>query len=116
MNRLTESLESQYRESGEAFGEAIRLGDPKAMDKNYKKRIAIRKRLRACGKQGEEILHHLMKNRSDAVAVWAAADSLVFAEADALEVLDAVAKKNGMIPFNARIIAEQWRAGELDIC
>lgn len=75
----------------------------------------IVRRLRACGKQSEAALLRLMKDRSDAVAVWAAADSLLFAEVEALEVLDRIATKKGLIPFDARIIAEQWRAGELEI-
>lgn len=115
MNNPIEALESEYRECGEAFGEAVKLGDPAASNKNFRKRAAIVQKLRTCGKQGESVLRRLMKDRSDAVAVWAATDSLLFAEVDALKVLDRIASKKGLIPFDARIIAEQWRAGELKI-
>ena len=115
MNNPLEVLESQYREYGEAFGKAVKRGDSKASNSNYKKGATIARKLKAQGKEGEAVLRRLMRDRSDAVAVWAAADSLPFAEADALAVLDAIARKNGLIPFDARIIAEQWRAGELKI-
>ncbi len=48
--------------------------------------------------------------------LWAATDSLPFAEAEALQVLDAVAKKNGPIPFGCkddRKTAECRRAQDL---
>jgi len=115
MNDPVKALESEYRKCGEAFGAAVKLGDADASNKNFRRRAAIVQKLRACGKPGEAVLRRLMKDRSDAVAVWAATDSLRFAEVDALEVLDAIANKKGLIPFDARIIAEQWRAGELKI-
>jgi hypothetical protein len=82
----------------------------------YDKLIAIDPKLRACGKHGEAVLRRLMKDRSDAVASWAATDSLPFAEAEGLAVLDSIAKKAGSIAFDAEMIAEKWRAGELKIC
>ena len=115
MTKSVEALELEYRKCGKAFSAAAKLGDPKASNKNFRKRSEIAQALRACGKQGEAALRLLMMDRSDAVAVWAATDSLPFAEADALKVLDRIANKKGLIPFDARIIAEQWRAGELKI-
>lgn len=56
-----------------------------------------------------------MKDRSDAVARSAAFDSLPFAEVEALEVLDAIAKKAGPIALDAMMCAELWRAGELKV-
>lgn len=115
MNIAIESLESEYRRCGESFSAAAKLGDAKESDRSFKKRATIRRELRALGKQGEAVLRRLMKDRSDAVSVWAATDSLVFAEREALEVLDSIARKKGLIAFDAKIIAEQWRAGELKI-
>lgn len=113
MNNQLESLESSYRECGESFSAAVKLGDAELCNKNFKKRAAICKELKACGEQGEMALRRLMKDRSDAVAVWAATDSLLFAEEEALGVLDSIARKKGLIAFDARVIAEQWRSGEL---
>ena len=76
---------------------------------------AIGPKLRAHGMQGEAVLRRLMKDRSDAIASWAATDSLPFAEAEGLAVLDAIGKKAGSIAFDAEMTAEQWRAGELKI-
>ncbi len=115
MTSPIETLESEYRKRGEAFDAAVKVGDPMTSTKNLRKGAAIGRELRAYGKQGEAVLRRLMEDRSDAVAVWAATDSLPFAEADALKVLDRIANKKGLIPFDARITAEQWRAGELNI-
>ena len=95
-----------YRKYAEAFGAAANLGDARAANRNFNKLIAIGKKLRACGKTGESALRRLMKDRSDAVASWAATDSLPFAEAEALMVLDAIAKKSGTTAFDAKMTAE----------
>lgn len=115
MNNQIDALESEYRKCAEAFGAASVRGDARAKNRNFDRLAAIRPKLRACGEQGQAILRRLMKDRSDAVATWAATDSLPFAEAEALEVLDTVAKKYGPIPFSAMMTAKQWRAGELKI-
>lgn len=83
--------------------------------RNFKKLAAIGPELRASGAKDEAILRCLMKDGSEAVASWAATDRLPFAEAEALEVVDAIATKHGPIPFSARMTAKQWRAGELEI-
>ena len=115
MTTTIENLAAEYRKCGEAFGAAIMLGDPHAIQKCHNKRARILKKLRACGESGKTALRQLMEDHSDAVALWAATDCILFAEADALKVLDAIGKKNGLIPFTARMTAHQWRAGELNI-
>lgn len=115
MNDQIEALGAQYRKCADAYGTASVRGDAKAMNRNFDKLTAIGLKLRAYGEKGEAILRRLMKDRSEAVASWAATDSLPFAEAQALEVLDAIAAAHGPIPFNARMTAKQWRAGELKI-
>jgi hypothetical protein len=115
MNDQIDALGTQYRKCAEAFGAASVRGDAKAMNKNFDKLAAIGPKLRAYGAKGEAILRCLMKDRSEAVASWAATDSLPFAEAEGLEVLDAIATRNGPIPFGARMTAKQWRAGELKL-
>jgi hypothetical protein len=115
MSKQIGALEAEYRTCAEAYGAAVILGDAKATTRNYDKLIAIGPKLRAYGTLGQAVLRRLMKNPSDAVASWAATDSLPFAEADGLIVLDAIAKKTGSIAFDAEMTAEQWRAGELKI-
>jgi hypothetical protein len=109
------ALESKYRKYAESFGAAVEQCDVKATNRNLEKLVAVGPKLRACGEQGEAVLRRLMKDTSDAVAISAATDCLPFAEADALEVLDAMARKTGAIAFDAEMTARQWRAGELEI-
>ena len=108
-------LESRYRQHGVTYEAAALLGDAKAMNKIFAKWIAIGPKLRGAGEDGQSVLRRLMGDPSDAVATWAATDSLPFAEKEALKVLDAIAKKGGPIPFDAMMTAEQWRAGKLNI-
>jgi hypothetical protein len=115
MSHRIDTLESNYRKYAEAYGKAVERSDAKATNKNFDKLSAIRLKLKACRQQGKAVLCRLMKDRSDAIATCAAADSLPFAEAEALKVLDAIGKKTGLIAFDAEMTAEQWRAGELEI-
>jgi hypothetical protein len=115
MSTQVDTLEAEYRKCAEAFGTAVKLGDARATTRNYDKLLAIGPKLRAHGMQGQAVLRRLMKDRSDAIASWAATDSLPFAEAEGLAVLDAIGKKAGSIAFDAQMTAEQWRAGKLKI-
>jgi len=113
MSNQIDALESGYRQYAEAFGRAALRGDVRATRENYGKLAVIRVKLKGSGKEGEAVLRRLMKDSSDAIAVRAAIDSLPFAEREGLEVLDAIAEKNGPIAFDARMTAKQWRAGQL---
>lgn len=115
MMKQVEQLESVYRKCAEAYRVASEVGDAKAKEKNFHKLVSMSRQLRARGNEGEAALHRLMKDPSDAVLTWAAWQSLPFAEKEALKLLDAVSRKRGPIAFDAEMIAEAWRAGELDI-
>jgi hypothetical protein len=115
MSSPIDALELEYRKYAEAFGKASERSDAKATNRNFDKLAVVRVKLKASGKQGEAVLRRLMKDRSSAIAKCAAADSLPFAEAEALKVLDAIGKKTGPIALDAEMTAELWRAGELKI-
>lgn len=109
-------LELKYRKYAEARGLAAARCDVRATNRNYKKLAEIRAKLRACGEQGKAVLCRLMKDGSDAIAMSGAVDRLPFAEAEALKVLDAIARKMGPVALDAMTCAELWRAGELKNC
>jgi hypothetical protein len=115
MSETIEILESKYRELAEAHGEATQRGDHKAANKNHDGLVALVPKLRALGDKGEAALIGLMNDSSEAVACWAATHCLPFAELAALGVLDTLAKKTGPIGFDARMVAEMWRSGQLVI-
>lgn len=115
MTKQVDSLEETYRRAAHDYGAAAQLGNAKAKTKSLKKLISIGPKLRTGGKKGEGALRRLMRDPSDAVATWAARDSLPFAEQEALAVLDAIGKKTGPIAFDAEMVAETWRAGKLKI-
>lgn len=115
MIRKIERLESEYRKYAEEYGAAYTSGDHKTTNRNYAKLAALLPELRATAKQGEEILHRLMKDQSDAVAMWAATHSLPIAEKEALATLDAIARRGGIIGHSSRMVIKEWQGGRLVI-
>lgn len=115
MSQDVELLEGKFRQYAEAHGAASEQGDYKTANRNYDKLLGIVAKLRVHGAQGEAALRRLMKDRSDAVAAFAATRSLPFAEADALEVLEAIARKAGAVGFNAEMVIKEWKGGRLVI-
>ena len=113
MANQIEALEAKYRKYAEASTEAIRQGDAKTANRNFDKLKAVVPKLKAFGPQSEVVLRRLMKDPSDAVATSAAFDCLPFAETEALKVLDTIGGKGGIVAFNAKMIAKEWRSGEL---
>jgi hypothetical protein len=113
MPNQIDALESKYRKYADASTAAILRGDAKTANRNFDKLVAIAPKLKAFGAEGEAVLRRLMKDASDAVATSAAFDCLPFAEAEALEVLDAIARKAGIAALDAKMIAKEWRAGRL---
>ena len=107
-----DAIEFEYQKYAQAFGDASERFDAKATNRNFRKLAAIRAKIKVSGKEGEGVLRRLMKDRSNAVAKCAAADSLHFAEVEALAVLDAIGKKTGAIALDAQIVAELWRSGK----
>lgn len=115
MSETIESLESKYREFAEAHGVATQQGDYKAANKSHDKLVALFHKIKACGSGGEAALLRLMNNECESVVCWAATHSLPFAESEALAVLDTLGKRTGPIGFNAKMVAKQWRSGQLVI-
>jgi hypothetical protein len=56
-----------------------------------------------------------MKNESDAVRLWAAADALKFAPHEAeLVLVELAGNPRGVSGFDARMILQEWRQGRLN--
>lgn len=115
MIRNIERLEFEYRKYAEEYGAAYMRGDHKTTNRNYTKLAALLPVLRETAKQGEELLHRLMKDQSDAVAMWAATHSLPIAEKEALATLDAIARRGGIIGHSSRMVIKEWQSGRLVI-
>lgn len=90
-------------------------GNYKLANSSYDDLIDVIRDLRSEGVAGEHVLLELMNDFSISVASWAAIHSLTFAESTALEVLDKLAQRDGILAFNAGVIARQWRSGCLII-
>jgi hypothetical protein len=110
-----EKLEQQYRGYAEAHGAATLNGDYKSANKNYGKLIAVLAALRKAGSDGHSALARLSGDTNEAVACWAATHSLPFDEGTALSVLERLSERTGPMGFNAKMVVQQWKNGQLVI-
>jgi hypothetical protein len=108
-------LKTEYRECAAEHGKATLSGDYEAANRSYDKLLALVPKIRAYGPEGEAALLELSRDSNDAVACWSATHALLFDEARALEVLGRISKKAGPIGFNAKMVIQQWKKGELKI-
>lgn len=115
MSDAMENLEDKCRKYAEDHATASKNGDYREANRNYDKLTKLLSELRVTHDKGEEILRRLMKDRSDAVSMWAATQSLPIAEKEALAILEAVSARGGIIGFNAEMVISEWKSGRLTI-
>jgi hypothetical protein len=115
MTRTVEGLEEKCRKYAEEHAAASANGDYKTANRSYDKLVGLLPGLRSSHDQGKESLRRLMKDPSDAVSLWAATHSLPIAGEDALAILEAIAKKGGIIGLEAEMVIKEWKAGRLTI-
>lgn len=66
-------------------------------------------------KEGRDAIRALLEDSDPGVRTWAATHALEYAESEALAQLDLIASGVGPIAFNAAVVAQLWRAGELNL-
>lgn len=114
-NHSAGALEASYRRFAEGHGAGWTSGNSRLANRNHDKLVALLPKLRATADRGAEILRRLMKDPSDAVAMCAATHSLPISEAEALATLRAIARKGGVMGFNAETVIKEWKSGRLTI-
>ena len=115
MSRAIENIEDKIRKYAECHAVASKNGDYREANRNYDKLAMLLSKLRATHDKGEGILLRLMKDRSDAVSMWAATQSLPIAEKEALATLEAVVARGGIIGLDAEMVIKEWKSGRLTI-
>lgn len=113
---MNESLLSIIEESKQlaiVHGKATLTGDYKAGNIAFDKLLALIPRIREYGKDGEKALLSLINDADDSVVCWAATSLLKSNEKEAILALERVAKKTGILSFNAEMVLKQWKKGEL---
>lgn len=113
MSNTIDTLKAEYRDLAFAHGQATKTGDYKAANRNHDKLIALVPQIRACGSEGQAALLALTRDQDDAVVCWAATHVLSFDEKQATAVLDELSKKPGPMGFNAKMVLQQWKKGQL---
>jgi hypothetical protein len=113
MSNVIDTIKNQYRALALAHGRATKAGDYKEANRNHDKLLALVPKIRACGQDGEAVLLALTEDSDEAVVCWSATHVLPFDEKRALAVLSELAKKPGPMGFNAKMVVQQWKKGEL---
>ncbi|AYD02439.1 hypothetical protein [Neorhizobium sp. NCHU2750] len=114
MTSDTVELLKVYRTNAVLHREATEAGNSRKANRAYEKIISAYKLLDQ-SEQGKTALKSLLADADDGVCVWAATHTLKHADGGALARLDAIAQGNGLISFNAQMVAKLWRAGELEL-
>ena len=113
MNESLQNVIEKSRKFAIAHGKATLTGDYKSGNLAFDKLVALVPVIRKYGKDGEAALLHLTEDADDSVVCWAATNLLKSHEAQALAALERVAKKTGIMAFNAELVLKQWNKGEL---
>jgi hypothetical protein len=110
-----DQLISLFRVQAAKHGECTLNGRYQKGNVHFDKMIAAVKQIRLHGDEGTAALIQLMSDNDDSVAASAATYCLPCVPDEALKVLSAVAAKEGMIAFDARMVIQEWRKGNLKL-
>jgi hypothetical protein len=113
MSETIHNLKEEYRRLAQAHGRATLSGDYEAANRNHDELVALDPMIRAFGDTGKAALLELVEDADEAVVCWSATHALAFDEARALAALEPLAKKQGPMGFNAKMVIRQWKKGEL---
>jgi hypothetical protein len=111
MRKTIEALVQSFADNLASQGMAIRRGDSKTGNKYARRYTASFEQLRALGDRGRDALVPLLQHPSADVRVTTAAVLLRYRTADAMAVLEAEAKGQGLAAFEAEQALERWRDG-----
>jgi hypothetical protein len=106
-----EKLVEEFARHVEAGTDAVWRGDSKAGSQHADRYIAAFEKLRAHGDAGRDALAVLLEHPRMDVRVTAAACLLRHRTAQAKAVLEAAAKSEGMVPFEAQQALQRWEEG-----
>jgi len=113
MNKSLQSIIEESRQLVVAHAQATLTGDYKAGNLAFDKLLFLVPIIRTHGEKGEEALLQMTKDTDDSVVCWAATNLLKSHENQAIAALEGVAKKTGILAFNAEMVLKQWKKGEL---
>ena len=108
-------VKEAFRIQAKAHGEATVRGDYKSANRSYDEIVAHLTLIKSFGAAGAAALGELTEDPDEAVMCWSATHLLESDEGKALSVLGPLANKPGPMAFNARMVIQQWRKGELSL-
>ncbi len=84
---------------------------PAEKNKKIKRAISIAKKIISTGKVGEDILHKLIYNVDDEIAIWIASHFVAIGDIYSKRVLEEMRNKNCIHSFEAKIILRECELG-----
>ncbi|MBK1814898.1 hypothetical protein JIN84_04680 [Luteolibacter yonseiensis] len=110
-----DEIKIAYRMHATAHGKATMTGDYKAANRSHDELVALVPVMRSFGEAGTAALRELTEDADEAVVCWSATHLLASDEGKALGALEPLARKPGPIGFNAKMVIQQWKKGELPL-
>jgi hypothetical protein len=115
MMETIEGLIAEYTKSAIEHGLGTENGNSKRTNRAYDKIHRCYQSLKNFGDLGSQAITNLMEHENDSVKCWSAYHSLLYHRQKAVETLEDLAKKDGIIAFNAEMTLELWKKGTLKI-
>jgi len=110
---MENKLIKEYIKSAISHGEATLKGDSESANNAYDSILKIYMELKNSNQL--QALKCLLKNENSSVCVWSATHLLVESEADAVETLENISKRDSIIGFNAKMVIKEWKTGKLKL-
>lgn len=109
----TNKIINQYINAAIEYGEAQEKGAAEKVNKNADIIRNLRQEIREDSEMNLQVLEPLLDHENDYVRLKAAYDLLPFCTSKVEQVLEELSKKKKLIGFEAEMLLEVWRKGEL---
>lgn len=113
--RTTFSSRENFIAAAIDHGRFTLSGDFKNCNKAYDRIIVAARKLKDTPDGGEAVLIDLLSYADDSVKSWAAAYLLQLRPEEAVNTLEEVASRPGLVAFSAGMTLKEWRAGRLKL-
>ena len=106
---------SKYIENAINHGEATNKGDHKKANKCYEKLIEAYLQIRNSGENWIDEFIELLLHENDSVKCWSATHLLKYREQEAIKTLKELNTGKGITSFDAEMVLEEWKKGNLKL-
>jgi len=107
-------LATEYEKAASLYGEAVEGGSAKTTNKQYDILQKLEQELKKRRADGRAAVLGLLSHGDRGIRLCAASVALDFAPEQAESVLEALSDGKGTISFNAKMLLQEWRKGNIE--